>query len=961
MSYESLLVLIPSHSLEDFPTDVGEDEAASALNAFADVWHPALLASAGVLPTWHRADTPPEDPGKRLMIVPKSAESWLPGGWADHARGRGATVVEGLTDRQEMIAAALAGLDTPVEVDADLVADFLALGTCYLQLELLTRQMHYFSNINEMQLQRESVAAAEAALAGDATAARARLQTCFEALLEARERFYPVDCYLLDLCLLIPRLADEHLEASIAAGQPFSLLLSAEDLEAIAAEKPELISKLRDAWNRDELDVIGGEHHEGPATLLPMSSVIAEFTRGHDIFQKRLGRTPKTWGRRRFGFSPQVPQVLAKFDYHSALHLALDDGLYPDAEQSKIRWEGCDGSIVDAITRIPLAADAATSYLRFPTRMSEAMQQDQTAAIVFARWPEVKSPWFDDFRRMQNFAPVLGKLVTLDLFFQQTDGPGRLSKYEAHEYLTPYLIQAVARQEKDPISRFAAHALRRQRFDAADWCRAMTAVLTGRVVPATDGDGPAIDPSAACEQAIEAAGPDFFESPDAPAETLTRAEGRLIEFSADAARQLAGIIGTGAAANRGVLVINPLSFTRRVVVEVPDVESPPEVAGAVKAVQSDGLHRTVVLEVPGSGFVWLPSQPPEVPQAKPGAPMAEGLMLRNDFFEVYLNEATGGIAQIKEYGRKPNRLSQQLAYRFPRERAVAASPDSDEVVKTYYSEMRCTSVEVTHNGPALGEIVTTGDIVDQATNTRLSGFRQVVRVWRARPVVEIETELDVAKTPDGDPWTNYYAARFAWNDSTATLSRSVQQGAHVVRGERIESLDYLEIASDDERTTIIPHGLPFHRKTGPRMLDSLLIVAGETQRRFRFDIAIDQSYPLEASLNSTSQPLVVSNVNGPPRSGNTGWLLHLDARNVQILKVIPASTSGSAGPRFIVRLLETEGRGRSVRLRAFRTPTSARQLDFKGQTLHDLRVESDAVRVELNAHEIADIELRFGE
>ena len=32
-----------------------------------------------------------------------------------------------------------------------------------------------------------------------------------EKLTEAREKFYPVDCYLIDICLLIPRLADQNL------------------------------------------------------------------------------------------------------------------------------------------------------------------------------------------------------------------------------------------------------------------------------------------------------------------------------------------------------------------------------------------------------------------------------------------------------------------------------------------------------------------------------------------------------------------------------------------------------------------------------------------------------------------------------------------------------------------------------------------------------------------------------
>ena len=54
--------------------------------------------------------------------------------------------------------------------------------------------------------------------------------------------------------------------------------------------------------------------------------------------------------------------------------------------------------------------------------------------------------------------------------------------------------------------------------------------------------------------------------------------------------------------------------------------------------------------------------------------MAEGDMIRNEFIEVHINETTGGIARIKQYGRKPNRLSQQLAFRFPRERTPCESP-----------------------------------------------------------------------------------------------------------------------------------------------------------------------------------------------------------------------------------------------------------------------------------------------
>jgi hypothetical protein len=37
----------------------------------------------------------------------------------------------------------------------------------------------------------------------------------------------------------------------------------------------------------------------------------------------------------------------------------------------------------------------------------------------------------------------------------------------------------------------------------------------------------------------------------------------------------------------------------------------------------------------------------------------------------------------------------------------------------------------------------------------------------------------------------------------------------------------------------------------------------------------------------------------------------------------------------------------------------ARQRDFQGRTLAELPIEGDGVRIDLTAHEIADIELRF--
>jgi len=966
MAYEDLIILIPSHSLEDFPTEANDAQAASLLNSFIVPWHPQLIAEAGVVPRWQRADTPPEICSNRLIMVSSKCQDVVPHGWVEQARRDGATVIADGTDRAEMVAAALKPLEVK-PVDPELAADFLALGFCFLQIELLTRHMRHFGSSDEIHFQREAVAAAQAAMAQDDATARTRLKTCFELLTEARERFYPTDCYLVDLCLLIPRLADEHLSKTLLLLKPLSVLVTAQDLDEIAREHPDQLALLKEAWQRKSIAIVGGEFREGPSTLLPLNSLLWQFEQGRALYSQHLGRKPTVWGRRRFGLMPPLPQILHRSGYLGGMHVALDDGFYPDQEFSKIRWEGTAGQAIDAITRIPLAADSANSYLRFPLRMSESMDNDQIATILFARWPESKSPWFEDLRRMQNYSPVLGRFVTLEDFFEHTDSASRLSSYDPNEYLSPYFVQAVARMEADPGSRHADHFNRRQRFDAALWCAGVTSALRGLPIRSSV--------SRDVERGLEES------APEATSEQSVECEKQLTAFEQESGRRLGELITHGGGAQSGVLLVNTLGLPRTATVDLSTVlDSPPEIQGPVKFVQWDARHHVATVEFPGSGFVWLSKAGVGKPMPMPATPLAEPNLLRNDFFEVLLSEATGGLRQLKNYGRSPNRLSQQLSFRFPRERKLPTDNPDEPESKSYYGEMRCLSSTVVSAGPSVGEIVTTGEIIDQVNGQKLADFAQTFRVWRGRPYLELEVELSNLRIPDGDPWSNYFASRFAWNSSTAALTRSVLGGAQTGwKDERLETPLYLEIADDEQRTTILTHGMPYHRKTGERMLDSILVVNGETRKKYRFTIAVDQVYPMQAALDAMTPITVIPTTQGPPKSGSTGWFFHLNVRNVQIVQILdlmenpvevadawdtianqPESTPSLPDRKgFCLRLLETEGRPVRATVKCFRTPMSARQRDFQGRTVTDLTIRDDAVLIDLVANEIAEIEFRW--
>ena len=108
MTYSDLIVLIPSHGLEDFPKDLKEKQAAGLLNAFAVVHHPSLIAAAETNPRWQRADDASEVRPDQLIILPTACDGLIPEGWIERSRREGSTVLTGLEDRQEMLDAALA-------------------------------------------------------------------------------------------------------------------------------------------------------------------------------------------------------------------------------------------------------------------------------------------------------------------------------------------------------------------------------------------------------------------------------------------------------------------------------------------------------------------------------------------------------------------------------------------------------------------------------------------------------------------------------------------------------------------------------------------------------------------------------------------------------------------------------------------------------------------------------------
>lgn len=930
-----LLILLPCHSLEDFPTYHDGDDSQSLLANWSALWHPELMASAGQALDWRRIEDPPQELAGRLIAVPTVCVQRLPTGYSQRVKESGGCIIRGKISRQEIVDAALAFLGPrPNPVSDDLAADFLALGYGYLQIALLTRQMRYSSNLDETYFKTTAVAAAQAAVEGNETLAREKLSACFSLLAEERDHYYPVDALIVDIKLMASSTIGSPLRDDLANNTPTNLLMSGDVAAELAEKEPASLELVRERLNAGTLGLIGGEATERRLPLVSLDAIAAELVRGREVYEQSLGKAPEVYGRWKFGLTPQLPGILNRLGFKGALHTSLEDGKVPDGTQLKVRWEGLDGQAIDAIARPPLDASKPQTFLTLATKLGESMDGDHVATICLAHWPGQASCWLGDLQRIAKYCSALGKFVTVEHYFRETAQPGHIDRFEADRYKSPYLKQGVIRRQDDPISTSV-------RYWKQQALQSLTTTLES-LGTAVSGD------AGSSNQANEISADETI----CTAGSIAALEERRTEAAARLSETLAG---KSRAAGKGLLVVNPHSFVRRELVESCNLSALPVPEKPIYAVSGTPAAAQVVVDVPPFGFVWISGEGKPAKDTKQPV-LAEENVLRNEYFEAIINPVTGTLGALHEYQKRGNRLSQQLALRLPGPSQKPGDTYRDPDETAVYSVMAADKVEVTQATSAVGEITCTGRLLDRE-GKKLAGFTQVYRVTRGSRVLQVQVELDPIEQPRADPWNSYYCARFAWADPTAELFRTLHGCRVPFGGKQFESPHYIDLVTLKNNTTIFTGGLPFHRRHEDRMLDSLLITRNERERRFTFGIGVDVKYPLTEAISLFTGPTVVDKAPAP-HSGTTGWLAHVDARNVLVTSCGPLVEDGRV-VGLQLKLLETEGRPAKASVRTFRPLASGQVVDYQGTGLRDLETEEGKVRVELTPHEWVWVTARF--
>ena len=984
MTYKkSLTILLPGYGWEDFPIDEPPRQSMAYVTAAAVAYHPSVIHALQAGPEWESVEAPPhleDDYKDGLLLVGAEYKKEIDEDWIETAEAAGAEIlsIDAEMSVEELLDEVFKRID-PAAIrtfPANWVADLMAVGFALLQVELITRRVQYISSLDMYSVNGEVCGAVKALVEEDEAAARDRLENVYDRLTEAREYQYPVESYQFDMTLVAPTTLGESLTEELAKQvTPINLLMTGELVERLSVKHPQTLALIAerclradDASKRAEKDddrtpgtiyydtpsglseeeqsmvtILGGPWTEMPCPLMNCESILANLQRGFDSYQKYLGIRPTIYARRLSGFTPMLPQILRGLGMTGVVHVGLDGKKLPRDTQSRIAWQGHGDQAIAAVSSQPVDVADAGGFLALPERLGETFEMDQAPTVAFVHWPNRSSVWHSYLRSIARHSTLLGHAMAADRYFSETYHLGADTFYAADRYRSGFLQNIHNHDGRDPISRWVRHHDRLLRFQTAKTV-AMMAELAG-VSTAERRLG---------RETLDAIN-DAVLHPNEEQELALDAKlaERLDELTKLFSSAIVGKSNTGEAGKQASLLVNPISTTQ--VVPVSGDASCQKVSGFGFTWTGEEVSREESKPEPKRSFFQRFKKPVEEP------PLAEANVLRNEFFEVTLDPVTGAIRAVHDYLVRGNRLAQQIALRMADSKEVVAEARgmsefwSEDCEERLYTIMAADSQEVLSAGPDVGRILTRGRLVDRHGNN-VAGFSQTVEVKRGSRIIELEIELEPHRHPTGDPWDAYYAARFAWGDSTVDMYRSVGFALEPCEVDRIESPYFIDLRTEKMRTTILTHGLPFHRRFGLRKLDTILSVRDETAQRFRLGIAIDASIPTQAALASMMPTLSVDGVSRPATS--TGWLLHLDRPNVVVTNFDPIY-EGDKFVGMMVRLQEVEGARTTLRLQACRSIGTAEVTDLQGEVIKKLSLTGQVVEVALDPREWKQLKIKW--
>jgi alpha-mannosidase len=964
MNLRECLILLPGHGLDDFPRSLPNDQADQLLAGWCALWHPQLIATCRTAPRWQQATYPPVELNDLLIVVPSISAGVLRTGFADEVAKAGGLIREAQAPWRQFQGDLLAatGLTNSNPLVEKLKTDFAALGYAFLQIQLMTRQLRYTSNLDELLFNDQVLQAAEAAVAEDAETAERMLQSCFDQLGQERDHYYSLEVNLIDVTLLAGTTLGTTLQAALqkqldAQAPPTSLVACASLLAKLNTAKPDNMQLLRTALQERVCTLMGGLDHERPHPLMTAEAIRRDLQRARIAYPSLGVTSPRVFTRYSFGAVPDMPLHLRRSGFAGAVLVPWENGAYPLGSQAKISWEASDGTFLPALTPKLLDAASPSSFLTLGWLAGEALEHEHVPAIVLAHWPNRYCDYFEFLQRIASRTPALGKWVLVDDFFDNTDQSYHQERLASSQFRHRWLNASAAPLPLSQLQTTAFYHRLHVRANAAQNIANALFQLDNyhQVTASGDTESTATETQTAAYRAAELCDwapqlSQLWERIDGlwdmegelvqPTETLQAIDQLASEQLHRLAKHLVrgSTIATDPQAAHARLVFNPYNCATRVPVHSTHLQSIATDSSWVHAAGRVGNDRVTLVDVPQFGFVLANIKPDHSPPKIKQRPLAEtNSLLLNEFLEVQVDPQRGHLRSLHVPGKRGNRFSFSVTRREVREKTH------------HHSEMHADSVEMLSSSNVFGLIRARGNLVD--AGNRVGKFEIDYEIWRGSRIVEITVRLHDLSELLADPWRSAYVLRFAWPTDSAIV-RVVEAGARESVGSgSVVSPEMIEIDETDYRTQILTSGLAFHRRVESRFLETILAVNGQAEVTHRFGIAVDLPYPQHTASQFMDCFYDVPLMLTKPVADTSGWIYNVDVKNARLDLESPLLNAHGKLVGQRLRVVETDGKVANAKIRLPREALEAYRVDNLGGRLGKLTTNGDCCTIALRSNE----------
>jgi len=423
-----------------------------------------------------------------------------------------------------------------------------------------------------------------------------------------------------------------------------------------------------------------------------------------------------------------------------------------------------------------------------------------------------------------------------------------------------------------------------------------------------------------------------------------------------------------------ILIVNPASVGHRAAAET-QVKISTEPAHIYACSDRDS-SRDVTVDVPGGGFVILPNEQSSVvprqsitrairarlagrSETRQIAEVVRGdrsIRLENEFLEAVISHASGGIAGVYSGSVRGNRFSMKLVQQH-----------ADSIEPTSESVMRCDQLQIISSTPAIGQVGSSGVILDQTDGKVLAEYSLEFTLHRGSRLLRVRGHIKPRRGVAGNPWQNYIAARAAVAGEAAIYRPLVRDKVHRTTSRRMIAPLGVVIDEAERQTLVASDGIAAHRRVADRFLDTLLLVAHETEYSFTVSYGFDVSAPVAAARAAISPPpqrqMQVSKAVPP-----LGWIVHVSPNSVLVNR-LQVGSRDDGREAAIVRLVQTRSQPVTATVRFPHDIAAAIRLTAVvggslDQPLPDsnrqrLAAEGDCVTVPMAAHAVVDVLVVF--